>query len=64
MSQSTIIATVDDAAAESGGVCEREGTSLSQRTAARVSELFGASSICSGCCYDSDESLECTSANC
>ena len=36
VSSSTIVATVDGAAAKRGGVCEREGTSLLQRTAARV----------------------------
>ena len=63
-SSNTIVGSVVSAAAESGTVCAHEGNAVSGCTAARVSELSDASTICSERCGDSDESRECTSANC
>ena len=56
MSSSTIVASIDGAAAESGEVCERNGNALSQRTATKVSKPSDASIIFSKGGVDSDES--------
>ena len=64
LSFNTIVATVVGMAAESGGVCPREGSLCLESNAARVLELSGVSTFCSGRCVDNDESCECTNANC